>query len=140
MSLALFSIHPEYTDLILSGTKKVEFRKVRPKKAISCIVIYSTSPTSKVVGLAKIKHVEGGSPQDIWRKFEKVGGISHEAYLSYFDGKDVAYALVIDKVFKLESPLCLADLDKELKPPQSFIYIDSSLEEFCETYITAHFE
>jgi len=47
----LLSIKPKYAEMILSGEKKYEFRRAIFKKpGISKVVIYASSPVSKVIG------------------------------------------------------------------------------------------
>lgn len=40
----LLSINPEHVENILSGVKKIEFRKVRCKSDVNKIIIYATAP------------------------------------------------------------------------------------------------
>ena len=58
MSTVLMSIKPEYVSNILNGKKKYEFRKNACKKEIEKMIIYSTSPISKVVGEARIVNMQ----------------------------------------------------------------------------------
>lgn len=54
MCKVLMSINPEHVNNIMSGKKVYEFRKVKCKKKIDSIVIYSTSPIMKIVGEAEV--------------------------------------------------------------------------------------
>jgi len=50
----LMSINPEHVDNIMSGKKVFEFRKVKCKRKIDSIVIYSTAPVMKIVGEVEV--------------------------------------------------------------------------------------
>jgi len=123
MHRVLFSIHPEYAEKIFSGEKIFEYRKLMCRKEISTMLIYATSPVSKVIGEANISDILFGTPEEIWYITRFAGCISENEYFNYFKGRSVAYA------FKLENP-CKYDVILNLpqlgihKPPQSFCYID----------------
>ena len=53
----LLSIKPEYVELIFSGAKTVELRRVVPRAVLpnSDLIIYSTSPQKSIVGKARIE-------------------------------------------------------------------------------------
>ena len=48
--IILMSIHPEYAEALLDGTKTVELRKSPVAGDISHIVIYATAPVQRVLG------------------------------------------------------------------------------------------
>lgn len=48
------SINPEHVNNIISGEKTYEFRKVKCKRKIDSIVIYSTAPIMQVVAEVKV--------------------------------------------------------------------------------------
>ena len=54
MSKILIPIKPEYVDKILSGNKKYEYRKIKPKRKVDKMIIYSTYPIMKVVGEVEV--------------------------------------------------------------------------------------
>ena len=68
MCKVLMSINPEHVNNIMSGKKVYEFRKVKCKKKIDSIVIYSTSPIMKIVGEAEVIDLIEGSPELVWKK------------------------------------------------------------------------
>ncbi len=55
--VALFSIHPQYAEAILAGTKSVEFRRTPLADDVTHVVVYATAPTKMVVGIFE---VDGG--------------------------------------------------------------------------------
>ena len=72
MSNILISINPEHVENIFNGTKKYEYRKTKCKKNIDKIIIYSTYPTMKVVGEAKVEEILEDTPNKIWEKTQIV--------------------------------------------------------------------
>ena len=122
---AILSIRPEYVDRILSGEKKYEFRKrIFKREDVDTIVIYSTSPCCRVVAQASIAEIIQDSPERIWKKTKKNGGIAKEKFMTYFDGKEVAYAIRISAVRRLTKPCSLDEYAPQVKAaPQSFVYV-----------------
>ena len=74
-NVILMSIHPKFAQLILSGKKKVEFRKTRFNHQISHVVIYATSPIKKVVGYFEVQNIKVAPPKDLWESYSEVSGI-----------------------------------------------------------------
>ena len=123
--LALISIHPEFVEKIFSGKKLVEFRK-RISSNINFFLIYATAPVSCVVGYFEASKFHNGKPEYLWRKFSKVAGIDKRRFLQYFADKKVGIAIEIKHPIKFLKPLPLKDVMGEIRPPQSFLYIDGN--------------
>ena len=70
------SINPEHVNNIISGEKTYEFRKVKCKRKIDSIVIYSTAPIMQVVAEVKVLDLIQGKPDDVWIKTCKGAGIN----------------------------------------------------------------
>src|SRR5581483_4105130 len=124
LNTALLSIYPKFADSILSGEKKVEFRKTKMNKGVNRVVIYSTAPVKKVVGYFEVKEVLAKRPAELWKEFEGATGIPYEEFSSYYHGKKEAIGIVVGKTVKLKRPLPLNALGESLTPPQSFRYIN----------------
>lgn len=122
METILLAINPEYVEKIFAGTKKYEFRKRLPSRAIDKILIYSTAPIMKVVGEVQIVETISSSPTALWERTKKFAGISREKYRKYFKGCKVAYAFQLGQVIKYDPPKELQDFNIS-SPPQSFIYL-----------------
>lgn len=122
----LLSIKPEYSEKILSGQKKFEFRKQKPRRSIDQVFIYESSPSKAIVGWFCIRKIHSGSPEEIWNRFKDYGGIEEEKYLEYCNNSKIVYAFEIDKTVKLDNPINPFDLNSDFKPPQSFSYIEDS--------------
>lgn len=121
--VALFSIHPQYAEAILTGTKSVEFRRTPLADDVTHVVVYATAPTKMVVGIFEVDGVEALSPSSAWRKYSDVGAIEKTAFNAYYAGAATAHVIKVRRVQRLASPLPLAEIDPTLRPPQSFQYL-----------------
>jgi len=125
---ALLSIYPRYATKILSGEKRLEFRKTWPSSGISSLVIYATSPVQRIVGIAQIRQVHRASPARLWELAkEKGGGVTRAALRTYFKGKSEGYAIEIDYVEPLSVPIDPDLLFPSFIAPQSFNYLTGSV-------------
>ncbi|MEB3244580.1 MAG: hypothetical protein VKJ06_01155 [Vampirovibrionales bacterium] len=88
-------------------------------------MIYASSPLKEIIGIAKVKNVLVANPRDIWEATKKDSGISRKFFDSYFEGKDLAYAIELEKndIFTLEKGVRYSEFKDFLKIPQSFKYI-----------------
>ncbi len=116
----ILSIKPEFVAEIKAGRKCFEFRKTIFKEKVEKVYIYASSPISKVVGEFQPVDILSGPPAVIWKQTQKEAGITKAFYDTYFAGRQMAYAIVIQN-------LKIYDIPKELPfhAPQSFRYIDS---------------
>jgi predicted transcriptional regulator len=122
-SVAIFSIQPKFASAILSGVKRVEFRKTKLRPTLSCIIVYASSPVRRVIGTFRVAAVEYATPVELWDTYRLVGGISEAEFMGYFRGSALGFAILIGEVRQLQTPLKLNDLDPNLHPPQSFQYV-----------------
>lgn len=120
----MLSIHPEYMERILDGTKQFEFRKRIPKEKVCRIVFYVTAPEHKVVGFAEVLDTITDTPDNIWEQTHPHGGISREKYDRYFDGCEKAHAHCLGEVTRFTSPRHLEEFG-QTTAPQSFVYLES---------------
>lgn len=124
MSKILMPIKPEYVEEILSGRKKYEYRKTKPKKSdIDKMIIYSTFPVMKVVGEVEINEIIEDTPERVWKVTENHTGILKKSYDLYYKNKSKAIAYKLGKVKKYGKALELTELGINYVP-QSFIYLD----------------
>lgn len=123
----LFSIKPEYADLIERGHKRVEFRrKCSANLNSSLIFFYVTSPVREVRCVARIAQTIKSRPSQLWSQFKDEGGIGHKAFCKYFEGATEGTALVLSDVQSLKRPLSLAELRMHqagFTPPQSYALV-----------------
>jgi predicted transcriptional regulator len=120
------SIHPQYADAILSGTKRVEFRKRRLAADVSTVVIYATQPLGRVVGIFEVVGHDVASPAELWDRHSTHAGISATGYRKYYAQAQSAVGILIGGVQRLPQPRPLSDLPGVSRPPQSFSYLSAS--------------
>jgi predicted transcriptional regulator len=129
----LLSIQPNYVTKILNGKKTIELRKKPfPAKDRIRVWIYTTSPTSAVEASVYVSNVEKGTPEEIWKKYQKKCCISKSEFDKYYDGADTAYAIHIENPQRLSKKITLPELKTLLEgftPPQYYRYVahDSDL-------------
>ncbi|WP_207001262.1 ASCH domain-containing protein [Trinickia mobilis] len=123
----LLSIKPKYADLILAGSKRVEFRRSWAAQDVSVIVLYSSSPIQKIVGVVEVAEIVVASPTILWKTCtERGGGLTREELRSYFADKSQGVAVLLGKVFKLAKHVDPSDVVSNFVPPQSFRYLDAN--------------
>ena len=123
MSKILLSIKPEFSEKILSGEKRFEYRTHIPTRAVKSILIYSTAPVGKIVGEVEVVETIYGSPSSLWEKTKSSAGITRAKYRAYFKGRKTAYAFKLGTVKKFENEIFLKDFGLT-NAPQSFIYVE----------------
>ncbi len=132
--VVLLPIHPRYVNAILSGDKKVEFRKRCFSRPVKYVVIYATQPIKKVIGYFKISNIVTGNPRDLWRRYKSMGGIDKNTYQSYYNNSNIAVAIGISKLNVLKDPLNLDSITGSVLPPQSYTYLSNDQFKFLKTY------
>jgi predicted transcriptional regulator len=131
--IALISIHPEFTNLILGGEKKVEFRKVCFARDVSHIVIYSTAPISRIVAYCEVQAVVSQHPLRLWDKYSSISGIDRQRFFEYYAGYNLGVAIELGQVIPLYSPLKISSLSFPITPPQSYLYLQPQWFEEIQT-------
>ena len=122
MAKIILSINPQHVENIFSGIKKYEYRKIKCKKEINKIIIYSTSPVMKIVGEAEVDYIVEGRPDDVWKKTKEYSGINIEFYREYYNNKDMAIAYKLKNVKKYDKQIDIKKYGVKA-PPQSYVYI-----------------
>lgn len=119
----LLSIKPKYAELILSGAKKYEFRRaIFKRQSVKKVIIYASSPISKVIGEFEIDDILSLSVHDLWDCTMEHSGIDKEFYDSYFSGKEIGHAIKVKSVKRYQKYKELDEFDVK-RAPQSFAYI-----------------
>ncbi|MEO1347294.1 MAG: ASCH domain-containing protein [Cyanobacteria bacterium J06635_15] len=126
-NIVLMSIHPEFVDAILAGTKKVEFRKTKFASKVSHVVVYATHPVKKLTCIFEVKKVTIDHPVNLWSTYSKVSGICKDRFLSYYDSYVYGVAIEVGKLQKLDKQLKLSELGCSISPPQSYQYLDRKI-------------
>lgn len=123
----LLSIKPKYADLILDGSKRVEFRRSWAAQDVSVIVLYSSSPIQKIVGVVEVEEVVVATPTSLWKTCtERGGGLTRGEFRSYFAGKSRGVAVLLGRVFKPAEHVELSNVIGRFAPPQSFRYLEAN--------------
>lgn len=122
--IVLMSIHPEFVNAILLGTKKVEFRKTKFASKVSHVVVYATTPIKKVVCVFEVSKIVIEAPANLWEMYSDVAGICKERFLTYYEKSDYGVAIEVGLLRKFKEQLSLSDLGDVLTPPQSYQYLD----------------
>ncbi|MDE5886085.1 MAG: ASCH domain-containing protein [Muribaculaceae bacterium] len=119
----ILPIKPVYAELILNGTKKVEYRKWIPSCGLPFkVMIYSSHPVKKVVGSFIVNEVIKATPEEIWMQTNEIGGIHKDSFFAYFENQTEAYAFKISDVVFYNPTRCLNEYGLT-EAPQRFTYI-----------------
>ncbi|MFH1988000.1 MAG: ASCH domain-containing protein [Pseudomonadota bacterium] len=119
----LLSIHPEYANAIFDGRKGFEFRRVLFKKDVREIVVYATSPISRVIGKFEIEDIYVDSPNELWAKTEFLAGVTKEKFDTYFKDREKAFAIKVSNPVRFSKSQPLSNYVSSNTPPQSFCYV-----------------
>jgi predicted transcriptional regulator len=122
--IALLSLHPRHAESILSGTKKVEFRRIAFKRDVGYVIVYATAPVCRVVGWFSVKEIESRSPSALWRRHAAVSGVSSKEFKTYFSGTENGVAIRVGQVRRLASPIRLTEVRRSMTAPQSYLYVE----------------
>lgn len=124
----VLSIHPRHVERILEGTKSVELRRTRPLIAPGQpVAIYATQPSGALVATCRIREVQTGPPDSIWRSVGSDTALTRVEFDEYFDGADSAVALHLEAVTALVGEVTLEDLrahERRFQPPQTWHFFD----------------
>ena len=121
----LLSIQPVYAAKILTGEKRLEFRRNWAMEPVDLLVIYATSPSKKIVATAEIKQVISGSKTKLWNLAKEMGGgISRRKLFAYLEGKKKAFAIEMQRINAIPNGLDPINIfGQNFRPPQSFRYL-----------------
>lgn len=120
----LLSVKPKFVNLIASGVKRFEYRRVLYRHPdIKRIVVYASSPVCRIVGEIEVGELLTDTPEALWRRTRGKAGVSKEFFFSYFADRPKAHAIEIKAFHPYPSPLRLADEYPSIDPPQSFCYL-----------------
>lgn len=117
---AILSIKPKYVEEIKAGRKRFEFRKAVFKQHVEKVYVYASAPVSRIIGEFEPVDILAGEPDRVWQETRKFSGITKRFFDEYFEGRTVAYAIVIQN-FKLYDEAI--ELPKGVHAPQSFCYV-----------------
>jgi predicted transcriptional regulator len=121
------SIKPKYSDLIFSGVKTIELRRVCPKVTQGdLILVYVSSPRMALVGGFEVEGIVSAPPEDLCKKWHSKAGVDQPTFLGYFQGSTTAYGILIGRTWQFDSATELKALRRSkggFHPPQSYRYV-----------------
>ncbi|MCV7356001.1 hypothetical protein [Mycolicibacterium fluoranthenivorans] len=124
----LLSIKPGHVDNILSGSKTVELRRIRPQvSAGQPIAIYATMPVGAVVATCRVRKVDVALPEIIKARHLGQAAISATDFDAYFAGSGHAVAIHVDEVAALDNPVTLNEIRSRrsaYNPPQTWHFFN----------------
>lgn len=119
----ILSIKPKYSQMILDGTKTVEFRRVFNKDSqFSIVYLYESLPTKMVVGQFELIGINTNYPECAYDYFGDKSGISLEEFNKYSEGKELIYSLQIKNVIRYDTQKPLSDFGLT-RPPQNYCFV-----------------
>jgi len=93
-SALLFSLKPQFADLVINGEKRVEFRRRFSTNMEGALAyFYISSPIKCIMFSSMLSKVHYSNVNDLWKQFHSIGGVSEKAYFTYFDGTNNGYAI-----------------------------------------------
>lgn len=136
----MLSVRPRYAEMLLSGEKTVELRRVRPRIGPGdFILLYASSPQCRVVGVCRVVRILAGAPGALWGEIGQLAAVSRPEYNRYFKDARRAIAIVVERPLRMSGELTLRDLRKHapgFRPPRSFGYL-ANLERRLQVRLTA---
>lgn len=122
----ILSIKPEFANKIFEGDKKFEFRRsIFKNKNVSKVIVYASSPISKVIGEFEIGEILFKDLNTLWKETKEFSGITEDYFYDYFVGKENGFALEVKRVKRYKKELCIKESFGKV-PPQSFAYLEES--------------
>ena len=123
----LFSLKPQYANLVFEGLKKFELRRrgltlMRGRD----VFVYVTCPVGKLRGGFRVGEVQTGTPDEIWTLVANSACIEKPDFDAYYAGRSIAYALEITEVWEYLDPVGLnelRDMFQNFVVPQSWRYV-----------------
>jgi predicted transcriptional regulator len=128
MTALFLSLRPVFAQLILSGQKTVEVRRVVPRSVQrgSMVLLYESTPVKAWTGICFFDGISIGRPETIWRKLGGATGLAKREFIAYLDGREKAVALHVSRPVTFARPVPLAEIRdtwEAFHPPQSFLYL-----------------
>ena len=128
MKKVIFSLKPAWAEKILSGEKKVEFRRSVCTESVERILLYETSPVRKITGEVCVDVIISGTPEEVWEKLGEKAAMTKREYDRYYLKKDRAVAYCLSHPVRYERGRELAEYGIA-SAPRSFVYVECGEEE-----------
>lgn len=123
----VLSIKPKYVDLILAGTKTVEFRRAWAAEKVDTIALYASAPNQRIVGIAQVSDVVFATPSKLWDYCKMHGGgLTKSELFAYMDGREKGFAILLRNVTQFDQGVLPSRVITDFSPPQSFRYMTAT--------------
>lgn len=120
----ILSIKPIYAEKILNGEKTFELRKsIFKKNNIKKVIIYASSPISKIIGEFEIELILHDEINELWKKTKENNGVEKTFFNEYFENREKGYAIKIKNTKRYKVYYNIHE-KYGLKAPQSFSYLE----------------
>lgn len=120
----LLSIKPNFANAILEGTKIFELRRtVFRSPTVRKIILYASSPVSRVIGEFILDGILALEPKKLWQVTGEGAGVDREFFDKYFRGCEIGFALKVHRPRRYAELLRLEEHFELSRPPQSFCYL-----------------
>lgn len=123
-STILLSVKPRFTDLVVTGEKRVEFRRTAPAAEVGIIVVYASAPTSAIVAMVPVQQTVYTSIKKLWGLSRDLyGGLTRNGLRDYFADRDNGFTFLLGDVRVYPKPLRPDSIVHDFRAPQSFCYL-----------------
>lgn len=120
----LMSIKPIYAELIKSGKKTIELRRIAPKvNSGDVLVIYESAPVKRITSYCEIDAVIIAEPTQLWEIACDSAGVTLDSFTDYFKGKMYAVGIKLGIPQILSASKELSEVSADLQAPQSYRYL-----------------
>jgi predicted transcriptional regulator len=123
----VLSLKPRFAEAILTGTKTVEVRRVRPRMSVPTLaLLYASGSARALVGTCVVRSVARYPAGELWQLHGAGTALSRTEFDAYLLGRDCGVALLLERPEPLAAPIPLHTLRQAhgFRPPQSFAYVN----------------
>ena len=123
----LISVRPKYAEKILSGYKKVELRRVRPKRITigAIILLYVSSPVKSLTGAFRVSRIVREPINKLWKSVQAIACMTREEFYAYYEGAPYGIGIYFNEYMLFQDPIGLGELRikiEKFNPPQGYRY------------------
>ena len=123
----LLSLHDEYFQKMVEGSKKYEYRFTFPKSKTRAY-IYVPKKIKEIRGYFELEKPISGSAEEISAIYSNCGDGSYETMFNYIGKKKVTYAMKVEHVVVFDTAIKYVTLKQafpDFFAPQSYIILDN---------------
>ena len=106
---------------ILSGEKRVEFRKVWPSRRVQTLWFCEKASGGLVVARADVTRLEMLTPAMAWERYGEVSGVAQNELLGYAGARTALYCVILGAVQAIPGTR-IADIGVN-RPPQNYTFL-----------------